>query len=243
MPSKQPNVTPLKAGVSRHSRSSVYARKALYKKKEKYAGKPVAAKATAETKTVSVGGSKNGQKRVVPVVKASRWYPAEDVPKPKLSRKAAVKTPKLRASITPGTVLILLAGRFRGKRVVFLKQLKSGMLLVTGPFKINGVPLRRVNQAFVIATKTKVDLSGVKVPETIDDAYFKKEASEKKKASAEALLGDKTSKKQIAAKRVADQKTVDSALLSNIKKVAQLKAYLNASFALSKGQAPHKISF
>lgn len=49
-----------------------------------------------------------------------------------------------------------------------------------GPFKVNGVPLRRVNQAYVIATSTKVDVSGVNV-EKYDDKYFAKEVEKKKK--------------------------------------------------------------
>ncbi|KAG1510621.1 hypothetical protein G6F53_006544 [Rhizopus delemar] len=147
-------------GVSRYSRSVAYSKKALYKRQKSTVAAPV--KETAAEKTVEVKGAKNGGKRTVPAQKAPRFYPAEDVPQPKVSRKTAKKT-ALRSTITPGTVVILLAGRYRGKRAVVLKQLDSGLLLVTGPFKINGVPLRRVNQAYVIATSTKLDLSNVKV--------------------------------------------------------------------------------
>ena len=147
-------------GVGRLSRSQVFSKRRLWKGQKK--GAKPAAEAPAETIEKSVGGAKNGGKRLVPTSKAPRYYPAEDVRQPKKSRKSPKSAP-LRQAITPGSVLILLAGRFRGKRVVFLKQLKSGLLLVTGPFKINGVPLRRVNQAYVIATSTRIDLGDFKV--------------------------------------------------------------------------------
>ena len=43
---------------------------------------------------------------------------------------------------------------------------------MTGPYAINGVPLRRVNPAYVIATSTKVSLNGVQA--NVDDAFFKR---------------------------------------------------------------------
>merc|ERR1711907_401905 len=87
---------------------------------------------------------------------------------------------KLRAGVEPGRVLILLAGRFRGKRVVCLKQLKSGLLCVTGPFKVNGVPVRRVNQVYTITTSSKVAVGDAK---SITDDTFKKEAAKKRTRS------------------------------------------------------------
>jgi len=77
------------------------------------------------------------------MVKQFAWYPAENVQRKPNTKKH--NAPKLRKSIEAGRVLVLLSGRFRGKRVVFLKQLESGLLLVTGPHKVNGVPLKRVN--------------------------------------------------------------------------------------------------
>ena len=71
-----------------------------------------------------------------------------------------------------------------------MNVLDQGVLLVTGPFKVNGVPIRRVNAAYVIATSQKVDLTGLdakKIEELSSEKYFAREKGDKK-AGEEAFF-------------------------------------------------------
>lgn len=139
-------------------------------------------------------------------------------------------------------MLILLAGRFRGKRVVYLKELEDTTLLVSGPFKVNGVPLRRVNPRYVIATQTKVDVSAVDVSK-FTPAYFAREKASKGSKSEKDFFGEGAAKKEVKAERVEDQKIVDKALVGEIKKTPMLKQYLASSFSLKSGDKPHAMVF
>lgn len=174
-----------------------------------------------------------------------RFYASDDVKVPLRSSKSGRSTTtKLRKSIRPGTIVIVLAGRFRGKRVIVLKQLKkSGLLLVTGPYKINGVPLRRLNQAYVIATSTNIDVSKVDVSK-IDDAFFARKA-DKKVASkdGEAFFAKDAKKSPVAAARKSETARVDTAIKAIVKATPNLKQYLNAKFTLTRGQKPHLLKF
>ncbi|KAL8808813.1 MAG: hypothetical protein Q9223_003912 [Gallowayella weberi] len=178
--------------------------------------------------------------------KAKKFYPAEEESKPKKVRKS-IRPARPRSSLVPGSVLILLAGRFRGKRVILLKHLPQGVLLVTGPFKVNGVPLRRVNARYVIATSVKVDLKGIdgKVVEKVgEEGYFTRE-KKNDKVGEEAFFkqGEKPEKKKVASARASDQKAVDKTLLTNIKKEPMLLEYLRSSFSLRKGDRPHEMKW
>ena len=156
---------------------------------------------------------------------AGKYYPAEDAVMKK-GPSPVRNAPKTRKSIKAGSVLILLAGRFRGKRVVCLKVLSSGLLLVSGPYEMNGVPLRRVNQKYVIATSTSVEVKGVDVSK-IDDAFFARGKEEK----------------GISAARKSAQDSVDKALGAAVGKTEHLKEYMQSKFTLTKGDKPHAMKF
>jgi len=189
---------------------------------------------------LGTAGPKKVTKAAATTGKSARYYPADDIAVPKHSRKTPKPT-KVRESINPGTVLIILAGRFRGKRAVCLKALPSGLLLISGPYKINGIPLRRVNQAYVIATSTKVNVSGVDVS-AISDEFFARAETAGKDAEEEFFEGENKAA-IVSDERKAAQKAVDAKLLKAVEKVPMLKGYLNSKFSLKKGDRPHNMIF
>ncbi|KAG9397635.1 60S ribosomal protein L6E [Carpediemonas membranifera] len=152
-----------------------------------------------------------------------RFAAPERIPKPLVSYKANKKGTVLKKNLVPGSIVILLAGRYAGSRAVFLKQLDSGLLLVTGPHKVNGVPLRRVNQRYVIGTSTSIDVSKVDLS-NVSEEWFK---------HSETVLPALAE----------TQKTLDATLLAEIKKVDSMKAYMKSKFSLKKGDRPHDMVF
>eukprot|EP00826_Nyctotherus_ovalis_P056153 TRINITY_DN752_c0_g1_i8.p3 TRINITY_DN752_c0_g1~~TRINITY_DN752_c0_g1_i8.p3 ORF type:complete len:133 (+),score=27.28 TRINITY_DN752_c0_g1_i8:134-532(+) len=122
------------------------------------------------------------------MVKKAKWYPADDEKKHFKRKSKKPEGPRDRAGFEPGAICIVLAGRFQGRRVIFLRMLASGLALVTGPYKINGVPLRRMNPVYLLVTKTKIDLPGHEYRE-VEDAFFAK-AKEAKKGEEEKFFAE-----------------------------------------------------
>ena len=71
--------------------------------------------------------------------------------------------------------------------------------------RLNGVPLRRVSQAYVIATSTKVDVGSISLPSSVNDAYFAKEKAAKNTHEAE-FFGEGKEKKTFPEAKKSEQK-------------------------------------
>jgi len=229
---------PLWAKIKRTAKKKNVPPETLLKKKPKFVIK-------------KIGGEKNGGKRKVLAKKTKRFYPTEDKPKKRRTGHITFKMHKrtLKKGLEPGAVLIILAGRHRGKRVVFLKQLSSGLLLVTGPFKVNACPLRRMHQQYVIVTSTKLDISNITIPEHINDKYFKakKDRSPKgKKGDGGDIFATKAEKYKPDEQRKTDQIEIDKQLIGIIRNSSEKKllfGYLGSYFQLRNRMLPHRMKF
>ncbi|VDP90096.1 unnamed protein product [Echinostoma caproni] len=161
---------------------------------------------------------------------------------------------KVRPSLrSRGVIVILLAGPHRGKRVVCLgRQRSTGLLLVTGPFRYNGCPLRRVHPNMVIATQTSVDLSKLVIPLRIHKKeYFARNKMDNKRRKLDDSLllkpdGDREEGYKPSEQRKADQKLLDAVVCKAIKAHDQsrmLVKYLKSLFSLGKHDYPHRMVF
>ena len=169
------------------------------------------------------------------------WYPVSNL-KAHFKRKCKIpKKSHISAELTPGQVIIILSGRFRGRRVVFLKKLESGLLLVTGPYKYNGVPLKRVNAAYVLPTNTKINVDG-KVAESINDKFFSRVIIKREKEE-DFFVEEKAKKERITDERKKAQNDVDTVVKKAVDDVPMMKEYLRNRFALKDGDKPHLMKF
>jgi len=127
---------------------------------------------------------------------------------------------KTRKKFKKGTVLILLGLKFQGKKSILLKITKKGFLVISGPFGINGISLRRINPRFAIPTEIKIDLSNLKLG-FLNDNYFDFLKKSNKIPSNYQKL------KLISLHRVR-QSVIDRKLKKEIKKNFFLKFYLKS---------------
>lgn len=111
---------------------------------------------------------------------------------------------------------------------------------------INACPLRRIHQRYVIGTQTKIDISSVKLPKTLDDKYFRRERKKRAKKEEGDIFQAKKESYKVSDQRKTDQKEVDKQVIEAIKKNPERKlifAYLSAMFGLRSSQYPHRLQF
>merc|ERR1712168_497074 len=147
--------------------------------------------------------------------------------------------PRARKAVQPGVFAIFLAGVHQGKHVVILKALESGLILVCGPMRVNGCPMRRVDQRYIIATKTSIDISSVKIPDSVNDDLFKRTINNKTTKKSSLFSNEKKDKEKYAPSEEKKKLTaeVESQVIAVLEKHPEREMmfkYICSKFSLQK---------
>jgi large subunit ribosomal protein L6e len=196
MPAK--GKTNLAPSIPAKSRSASYHSKGLWAKKAKFGNKWPAAKPKTAKAAAHVTSEKKVKKGTRTVVRPRLPRNFTNQPDGTVRGSYASRVPKIRASVAPGRVCIVLAGKYAGRRVVVVKALQSGLVVVTGPSSLNSVPLRRVNPTYLIATSVRLDFAKEKIysilnknKDTINDKLFEREKGKLRQAKKELTEEEK----------------------------------------------------
>eukprot|EP00477_Mikrocytos_mackini_P000576 GAHX01000615.1.p1 GENE.GAHX01000615.1~~GAHX01000615.1.p1 ORF type:complete len:184 (-),score=37.24 GAHX01000615.1:34-585(-) len=166
-----------------------------------------------------------------------------------LQKKGSMPTKRFQQK-TPvrqiGTIVILLDGKFAGKRAVLLSNRKNGNVLVAGPSSVNGVGLTFIESIKVLGTSVVLDISKVGFDfETINFNDIRISREERRKnwhdSDREFMAEVKNTVDTDKVKELNDK--VNSVLVGEIKKQELLEEYLKDKFGLKAEDKFHAMKF
>ena len=74
-------------------------------------------------------------------------------------------------NIKDGSIVILLSSNFQGKKAILLKTTKLGLHVISGMYKLNGIPIRRVNPRYILPTGIQINIDDINTA-IFNDEYF-----------------------------------------------------------------------
>uniref|UniRef100_A0A0K2T809 Ribosomal protein L6elike [Tribolium castaneum] n=2 Tax=Lepeophtheirus salmonis TaxID=72036 RepID=A0A0K2T809_LEPSM len=92
--------------------------------------------------------TKNGSIRMGCVKKLRNDFPTVHRRVHRIAKKPTKLSCRVRSTLTPENTIVIHAGIHKGKRIVILKEFRSGILLICGAFKLNNCPIKRINQRY-----------------------------------------------------------------------------------------------
>ncbi|KAF7682530.1 60S ribosomal protein L6 [Astathelohania contejeani] len=148
------------------------------------------------------------------------YYPADDLPKyvEKLRKRAEIKPKPRRTDLVKGNIVVVLEGEYASMRVVYLGQLDNYMALCIGPSSVNGIPLFKINERYLLRTSMVLDF---KIDVNVKDS----EVYESKRDSLESRMDVEPSETELK---------IQSAVMDAISQHKAMKKYLSTPFTVDR---------